>query len=70
MIDGGRKLSSQIPNLFETALNLLTDKPFCLFHNRYNHDSSETVEDDIEFIATDNTNSVRFVLQVKVIPHI
>uniref|UniRef100_A0A3Q3X746 FRAS1-related extracellular matrix protein 1 n=1 Tax=Mola mola TaxID=94237 RepID=A0A3Q3X746_MOLML len=35
---------------------------------RYNHDSSETVEDDIEFIATDNTNSVRFVLQVKVNP--
>ncbi|XP_029310735.1 FRAS1-related extracellular matrix protein 1a isoform X2 [Cottoperca gobio] len=35
---------------------------------RYNHDSSETVEDNIEFIATDGTNSVNFVLQVKVIP--
>ncbi|KAM9335623.1 FRAS1-related extracellular matrix protein 1a [Symphorus nematophorus] len=35
---------------------------------RYNHDSSETVEDDIEFSATDGTNSVSFVLQVKVRP--
>lgn len=34
---------------------------------RYNHDSSETIEDYIEFIATDGTNSVSFVLQVKVI---
>ncbi|XP_056156549.1 FRAS1-related extracellular matrix protein 1a isoform X2 [Lampris incognitus] len=35
---------------------------------RYIHDSSETVEDDIEFTATDGTNSVDFVLQVKVRP--
>ncbi|XP_071370696.1 FRAS1-related extracellular matrix protein 1a, partial [Centroberyx affinis] len=35
---------------------------------RYNHDSSETTEDDIEFTATDGTNSVSFVLQVKVMP--
>ncbi|XP_045921786.1 FRAS1-related extracellular matrix protein 1a [Micropterus dolomieu] len=35
---------------------------------RYNHDSSETVEDKIEFAATDGTNSVSFVLQVKVMP--
>ncbi|XP_042370442.1 FRAS1-related extracellular matrix protein 1-like, partial [Plectropomus leopardus] len=35
---------------------------------RYNHDSSETVEDSLEFTATDGTNSVTFVLQVKVLP--
>ncbi|XP_070711353.1 FRAS1-related extracellular matrix protein 1a [Pempheris klunzingeri] len=35
---------------------------------RYNHDSSETVEDKIGFSATDGTNSVSFVLQVKVVP--
>ncbi|XP_071782184.2 FRAS1-related extracellular matrix protein 1a [Centroberyx gerrardi] len=35
---------------------------------RYNHDSSETMEDNIEFTATDGTNSVNFVLQVKVMP--
>ncbi|XP_054457205.1 FRAS1-related extracellular matrix protein 1a isoform X2 [Anoplopoma fimbria] len=35
---------------------------------RYNHDSSETVEDNIEFTATDGTNSVSFFLQVKVLP--
>ncbi|XP_034712307.1 FRAS1-related extracellular matrix protein 1a isoform X2 [Etheostoma cragini] len=35
---------------------------------RYNHDSSETVEDTIEFTATDGTNSGSFVLKVKVIP--
>ncbi|XP_022603580.1 FRAS1-related extracellular matrix protein 1 [Seriola dumerili] len=34
----------------------------------YNHDSSETIEDNIEFTATDGTNSVSFVLQVKVNP--
>ncbi|KAA8582572.1 hypothetical protein FQN60_006243 [Etheostoma spectabile] len=34
----------------------------------YNHDSSETVEDTVEFTATDGTNSGRFVLKVKVIP--
>ncbi|XP_068443909.1 FRAS1-related extracellular matrix protein 1a isoform X1 [Clinocottus analis] len=34
---------------------------------RYNHDSSETVEDHIEFIATDGSNSVSFILQVKVL---
>ncbi|XP_018549331.2 LOW QUALITY PROTEIN: FRAS1-related extracellular matrix protein 1a [Lates calcarifer] len=38
------------------------------FKVRYNHDSSETVEDNIEFTATDGTNSVSFVLQVKVKP--
>ncbi|XP_039996233.1 FRAS1-related extracellular matrix protein 1a isoform X2 [Xiphias gladius] len=38
------------------------------FKVSYNHDSSETVEDNIEFIATDGTNSVSFVLQVKVKP--
>lgn len=37
-----------------------------LFMHSYNHDNSETVEDNIEFSATDGTNSVRFVLQVKV----
>ncbi|XP_075999811.1 FRAS1-related extracellular matrix protein 1a isoform X1 [Genypterus blacodes] len=35
---------------------------------RYNHDSSETEEDHIEFTATDGINSVSFVLQVKVMP--
>uniref|UniRef100_A0A667YH99 FRAS1-related extracellular matrix protein 1 n=1 Tax=Myripristis murdjan TaxID=586833 RepID=A0A667YH99_9TELE len=35
---------------------------------RYNHDGSETTEDDIEFTATDGTNAVSFVLQVKVTP--
>ncbi|XP_040037674.2 FRAS1-related extracellular matrix protein 1a isoform X2 [Gasterosteus aculeatus] len=35
---------------------------------RYNHDGSETVEDHIEFTATDGSNSVHFVLQVKVLP--
>nr|XP_046236498.1 FRAS1-related extracellular matrix protein 1a isoform X2 [Scatophagus argus] len=35
---------------------------------RYNHDSSETVEDNIEFTATDGTNSVSFILQIKVNP--
>ncbi|XP_063756912.1 FRAS1-related extracellular matrix protein 1a isoform X2 [Eleginops maclovinus] len=35
---------------------------------RYKHDSSETLEDNLEFIATDGTNSVSFVLQVKVMP--
>ncbi|XP_037613686.1 FRAS1-related extracellular matrix protein 1a isoform X1 [Sebastes umbrosus] len=35
---------------------------------RYNHDSSETVEDFIEFTATDGINSVSFMLQVKVMP--
>ncbi|GAA6214780.1 FRAS1-related extracellular matrix protein 1-like [Lates japonicus] len=38
------------------------------FKVRYNHDSSETLEDNIEFTATDGTNSVSFVLQVKVKP--
>lgn len=33
---------------------------------RYFHDGSETVEDDIEFTATDGTNSVSFVIHVKV----
>ncbi|KAM4612074.1 FRAS1-related extracellular matrix protein 1a [Polymixia lowei] len=35
---------------------------------RYNHDSSETMEDDIEFTASDGTNSIDFILQVKVRP--
>ncbi|CAJ1086551.1 FRAS1-related extracellular matrix protein 1a [Xyrichtys novacula] len=35
---------------------------------RYTHDGSETVEDNIHFSASDGTNSVSFVLQVKVIP--
>ncbi|XP_053199816.1 FRAS1-related extracellular matrix protein 1a [Scomber japonicus] len=35
---------------------------------RYNHDNSETLEDKIEFTATDGTNSVSFVLNVKVNP--
>ncbi|KAM7365982.1 hypothetical protein PAMP_015455 [Pampus punctatissimus] len=35
---------------------------------RYNHDSSETVEDNIVFTATDGINSVSFVLKVKVTP--
>nr|XP_020450558.1 FRAS1-related extracellular matrix protein 1 isoform X2 [Monopterus albus] len=35
---------------------------------RYNHDSSETLQDNIEFTATDGINSVSFVLQVKVMP--
>lgn len=33
---------------------------------RYIHDGSETVEDSIKFTATDGTNSVSFVLHVKV----
>uniref|UniRef100_A0A3Q1H8X6 C-type lectin domain-containing protein n=1 Tax=Anabas testudineus TaxID=64144 RepID=A0A3Q1H8X6_ANATE len=35
---------------------------------RYKHDSSETVEDNIEFIATDGINSASFVLRVEVMP--
>ncbi|XP_069576815.1 FRAS1-related extracellular matrix protein 1-like isoform X3 [Brachyistius frenatus] len=35
---------------------------------RYNHDSSETTDDNIKFTATDGTNSVSFILQVKVTP--
>ncbi|XP_066577018.1 FRAS1-related extracellular matrix protein 1a [Amia ocellicauda] len=34
----------------------------------YRHDGSETLQDDIVFIATDGVNSVDFVVQVKVIP--
>ncbi|XP_030635867.1 FRAS1-related extracellular matrix protein 1a isoform X3 [Chanos chanos] len=33
---------------------------------RYHHDSSETEQDDIEFIATDGINKADFVLHVKV----
>ncbi|KAL0970327.1 hypothetical protein UPYG_G00240500 [Umbra pygmaea] len=33
---------------------------------RYRHDSSETLEDAIEFIATDGLNPIEFVLEVKV----
>ncbi|RXM34202.1 FRAS1-related extracellular matrix protein 1 [Acipenser ruthenus] len=35
---------------------------------RYRHDSSETLQDDILFIASDGINSADFVLQVKVLP--
>ncbi|XP_035796586.2 FRAS1-related extracellular matrix protein 1a isoform X2 [Amphiprion ocellaris] len=35
---------------------------------RYNHDSSETTDDNIEFTATDGINAVSFILQVKVNP--
>ncbi|KAM3857595.1 FRAS1-related extracellular matrix protein 1a [Diretmus argenteus] len=35
---------------------------------RYNHDGSETVQDNIDLTATDGINSVDFVLQVKVRP--
>ncbi|XDV17566.1 hypothetical protein PO909_023405 [Leuciscus waleckii] len=35
---------------------------------RYRHDSSETENDDIKFIATDGINMVDFVLHVKVTP--
>lgn len=35
---------------------------------RYIHDGSETLEDNIEFMATDGTNSVTFILNVKVAP--
>uniref|UniRef100_A0A665UUH8 Fras1 related extracellular matrix 1a n=1 Tax=Echeneis naucrates TaxID=173247 RepID=A0A665UUH8_ECHNA len=38
------------------------------FKVSYSHDSSETVEDSIEFTATDGTNSAAFVLHVKVNP--
>ncbi|KAG7497769.1 FRAS1-related extracellular matrix 1 isoform X1 [Solea senegalensis] len=38
------------------------------FKVSYHHDNSETVEDNIELTATDGTNSVGFVLQVKVKP--
>ncbi|KAI1888531.1 hypothetical protein AGOR_G00186130 [Albula goreensis] len=34
---------------------------------RYRHDSTETIQDDIAFIATDGFNAADFVLQVKVI---
>lgn len=34
---------------------------------RYHHDSTETVQDDIVFIATDGINAADFILQVKVI---
>ncbi|KAH1168907.1 hypothetical protein KIL84_013497, partial [Mauremys mutica] len=35
---------------------------------RYQHDGSETLNDDILFAATDGINSLEFVLQVKVLP--
>ncbi|KAM6909056.1 FRAS1-related extracellular matrix protein 1a [Xenentodon cancila] len=35
---------------------------------RYSHDGSESAEDNIEFTATDGTNSVNFTLPVKVTP--
>ncbi|TWW63720.1 FRAS1-related extracellular matrix protein 1 [Takifugu flavidus] len=35
---------------------------------RYSHDGSETLEDNIEFMATDGTNSITFILKVKVNP--
>ncbi|XP_060887337.1 FRAS1-related extracellular matrix protein 1a [Labrus mixtus] len=35
---------------------------------RYAHDGSETLEDNLHFTASDGTNSVSFVLQVKVMP--
>ncbi|KAM8899479.1 FRAS1-related extracellular matrix protein 1a [Spinachia spinachia] len=35
---------------------------------RYNHDGSETVEDHIEFTATDGSNSIHFSLLMKVLP--
>ncbi|XP_034021139.1 FRAS1-related extracellular matrix protein 1a isoform X2 [Thalassophryne amazonica] len=35
---------------------------------RYIHDNSETVEDNVELTATDGTNSVTFVLHMKVLP--
>ncbi|XP_035004073.2 FRAS1-related extracellular matrix protein 1a [Hippoglossus stenolepis] len=38
------------------------------FKVSYNHDNSETVEDTIELSATDGSNSVSFILQVKVKP--
>ncbi|XP_019955749.2 FRAS1-related extracellular matrix protein 1a isoform X1 [Paralichthys olivaceus] len=38
------------------------------FKVSYNHDNSETVEDNIELSATDGTNSVSFILEVKVKP--
>lgn len=34
---------------------------------RYHHDSSETVGDAIELIATDGINAINFVLEVKVL---
>lgn len=37
---------------------------------RYIHDGSETLEDNIEFMATDGTNSVTFILNVKVASHL
>lgn len=38
----------------------------CYVVYSYKHDDSETLVDDVEFTATDGTNSVDFVLQVKV----
>lgn len=35
---------------------------------RYSHDGSETLEDRMEFTATDGTNALPFVLKVKVTP--
>ncbi|XP_061565439.1 FRAS1-related extracellular matrix protein 1a isoform X2 [Cololabis saira] len=35
---------------------------------RYSHDGSESAEDNIDFTATDGTNSVNFTLLVKVMP--
>ncbi|XP_062240330.1 FRAS1-related extracellular matrix protein 1a [Platichthys flesus] len=39
------------------------------FKVSYNHDNSETLEDNIELSATDGSNSVNFILQVKVKPN-
>lgn len=56
----GRNFQVSLLKLFYVSLKAVFSS--C----RYNHDSSETEEDNIEFTATDGTNSVSFVLQVKV----
>ncbi|XP_078251766.1 FRAS1-related extracellular matrix protein 1a [Rhinoraja longicauda] len=35
---------------------------------RYRHDDSETIQDEVTFIATDDSNSAESVLEIKVIP--
>ncbi|XP_041821251.1 FRAS1-related extracellular matrix protein 1a [Chelmon rostratus] len=58
----------QLGGLPLKAGHVFTVQDLKSFKVRYNHDSSETVKDNIEFTATDGNNSVTFVLQVKVMP--
>lgn len=60
--DGNQYQTNESENVLHFNANSV-----CCCPNRYKHDSSETTVDNIEFIATDGTNSVSFTQQIKVI---